>query len=1405
MPNKCQHPLSGSGTSQNGRLLQALVPANLRLDPREMEHLMVYAAKMSRYIHFWDYEEAHNRDFINGNWSDFWDNDPLFLLAGIAALDTVSLEKAHKQLETKVIALLTFVPEDDCDVDPRPIAIRNLIDFIFNLASRLNDWGDKTAGHPDLHAELAQMVRSALSKTLVQLAQYDNGTTGAVNDYSAFFADVSHTPFAKNWGLNYLDYTQLDPIATIDEDNIIDGDMVLPLRAIFKQFLKVLIRLRARARIYLDEAKNGEHQHQPHIALFLSFLHLFKHLQNQLNGLTEKHLDHYYGEILQIEKRAASPDKAHLVFQLALGLLRDRLVAGTLFRAGKDSAGNDLMYVLERDLAINQGQVAEIKTLYLNGDDDRQTEIVTAHWERVLDTDKNTEAPDKIEAIQPFHSLGKGEGNFAPIGFAIASCQFETSQANRQFDLLIECNAISPASILSETFTNFASNLWERIAGSGTDIATKWNDYKDQISAYFANFFKIEISTEKGWEEIVDIELHFNQTPSDQLTYRYYEEQLAFANGGRGNLVSPDEKKAIVSIELQTVTEGNNPATAVNPPMVVPFIAIILRIGKKHPAIAALAKPDGRLSADQPVLKIGLNEAHPFNAAEYEFLYTFVKQLEVNLIGIVVHAKNVTNFTLLDGSSRSPLPNNENLDINRLSAGGVYLYSDEIFNKQVYSGKFQEGYNRYANTKGLIVAQQNIHFNLTSKLGSPVIDAKTVYVDGNKIEVQKRQTIEFEEILAAEFDETAEDIGIVEAKRKNIFSRKADARSNDRYMWIGFESPSPGQNGAPPPTIGDLEVDYSSSQVIFQAEPFPVIYQDKIHKDLIVDYRRYDDDLDHFFYIGPDNSYWELKSLHHITAQPDWGITTFNRKQDGGVPELVPSTIKVDLKSPFPLFPTNRYYPNFRRPLPIVGTPNWANGNLFIGMKDLRPEQMLSLLFQVAEGTEEDYVSETPEVEWSYLSNNEWKRFPPGAVSFDSTRGDENSLRSLVQSGIVELQIPADASNQDSLIKPGFIWIRASAVEREGESVLALPKLEAIYAQAGRVRLFTEPVADDHFAAPLPPKTISQLQIRRAAVRKIEQRFPGFNGRAPENALAWYTRVSERLRHKQRAITLWDYERIALEKFPALRAVKCVNHSHYEGAAINDEFSNGHVTVVILPYLTNRAVQNPLQPHPRAGLLEAVRGTLRSCANHFVGVLEQTDSAYLHVVRPEFQEVVVSLSVRFKAGLTDTETWKLRLDEDISRFIAPWAFDDAPAPDFSRHIRRTDMLYFLENLDYVDIVEDLILGLLKRTRDDDNKVIRQIIEFEESSQFFKIIVPWSAKSLLTAFTRPGDNNPVPVEVEDFTSIGLRLKFDPHNQVRSLEENGLVEPFEDNRAGTPVTNYRILPKTPFRTNHLIHVL
>ena len=123
-----------------------------------------------------------------------------------------------------------------------------------------------------------------------------------------------------------------------------------------------------------------------------------------------------------------------------------------------------------------------------------------------------------------------------------------------------------------------------------------------------------------------------------------------------------------------------------------------------------------------------------------------------------------------------------------------------------------------------------------------------------------------------------------------------------------------------------------------------------------------------------------------------------------------------------------------------------------------------------------------------------------------------------------------------------------------------------------------------HLQKGLPSGSIKKLIERSSKVKKIDQPFNSYDGKPIENDENYYRRVSERLRHKNRAVTLWDYEHITLEEFNDLYKVKCLNHtndSSYTAA--------GSVTLVVIPDTVGKNVFNLYQPRVSTAQLNKIR------------------------------------------------------------------------------------------------------------------------------------------------------------------------------------------------------------------------
>lgn len=342
-------------------------------------------------------------------------------------------------------------------------------------------------------------------------------------------------------------------------------------------------------------------------------------------------------------------------------------------------------------------------------------------------------------------------------------------------------------------------------------------------------------------------------------------------------------------------------------------------------------------------------------------------------------------------------------------------------------------------------------------------------------------------------------------------------------------------------------------------------------------------------------------------------------------------------------------------------------GELFIGFENAAEKMVLNILFQVAEGSSNPQ-RDVEELHWYYLAaNNNWKLFKKENVI---DRTENFSI-----SGIVTVTLPADISNQDSLLGKGLHWIKVAAHPHTD----AVCKMILIRAQAARVQLLQDEGNQIEFRQVLPASTISKLVVSDGAVKKIEQPFDSFDGRLRETDDHFYVRVSERLRHKQRAITIWDYEHIILEKYQKIFKVKCLNHSGFYTKNATEIFCEnfpGHVSIITIPDLKHNTNINPLRPYTPVGLLKQIENYLKTITSPFVN---------LHVKNPQFEEIQLDFKVKFYENLSESFYLQL-LNTEIEQFLCPWAFDSKVEITFGGKVYKSALLNFVEERPYVDFV-----------------------------------------------------------------------------------------------------------------------
>lgn len=349
-------------------------------------------------------------------------------------------------------------------------------------------------------------------------------------------------------------------------------------------------------------------------------------------------------------------------------------------------------------------------------------------------------------------------------------------------------------------------------------------------------------------------------------------------------------------------------------------------------------------------------------------------------------------------------------------------------------------------------------------------------------------------------------------------------------------------------------------------------------------------------------------------------------------------------------------------------------GELYIGVADLEPPQRLSLLFQVADGTANPLKDKTT-LKWQYLVGNAWQNFAEQDV--------DDKTFDLTQSGLVRLNVPAEADKEHTLLPAGYHWIRVSA-EKDADAVNQLLKIAA---QASRATFVDQGNDPAFLATPLPAGTISRLKKALPQVKKVNQPYPSFGGRAVENNADFYIRASERLRHKDRAVTMWDVEHLILASFPHIYRARCLNHTQLVRDANNNiiadnEVRPGYVLVVVIPYIQPDGSTDVLRPYTDKKTLGDIHRFLQARLSPFV---------CLNVQNPKFEEVQVQFEVAFTSDIGDVEFYEDQLNTAIRQYLTPWAYDSGADISFGGKWHKSAIINFVEELPYVNYVKNFAM------------------------------------------------------------------------------------------------------------------
>ncbi|MCF2858015.1 hypothetical protein L1286_11080 [Pseudoalteromonas sp. SMS1] len=364
-------------------------------------------------------------------------------------------------------------------------------------------------------------------------------------------------------------------------------------------------------------------------------------------------------------------------------------------------------------------------------------------------------------------------------------------------------------------------------------------------------------------------------------------------------------------------------------------------------------------------------------------------------------------------------------------------------------------------------------------------------------------------------------------------------------------------------------------------------------------------------------------------------------------------------------------------------------GYLYIALGAMTTPGQCSVLFQLEAVDGYNFV-EQPDFKWEYYNQGKWHHF--SREDSQGTGGEGRILQDntydLLDSGIIIFSLPA-FDETDQFNHDGKVWIRAaidSSVLSSDYSHPIYSRLKGVFSQAVKVTLGSTGHPESHYLKPLPAESISSLVITDPSIATVEQPFDSFGARVTEDDSRLYQRVSERLRHRDRLLTGWDFEHHTLQTFPELHTARAY------------KTSDG-VNMMVIPLNHDSEL---LQPKVPRYLMRQIQDEveLRSVPNLDITVV---DPIYVEVQL----EIIIQIDPRF-----DIQTTVVELNDLIVDTLTPWNKSDE---QLSHTIYLADVAQALEMHQAVKMVQ-----VIRGKRLDDN--IRQYAQVSPKSMD-EILVP----------------------------------------------------------------------------------
>ncbi|MCP9234654.1 hypothetical protein [Lewinella sp. JB7] len=1300
-PTRNPRPLLPDGTFRGARLPAALAEAYVRVDEKADTTWVEFVRRLARQLNY-----VNALDAVEGNWAPFYDKQGA---VAAARLITWPIERLGQRLAEH----RELIEDRQGTIDVEQL-FDSLFDLLTSAAVNLDRLTDRLPSGTPLRERAEALITHQLAPALRRWFAYHRA--GAAIYFSGFGPDevpdylrdayaaggqlfatqdvIDGSPtLSARWtgGLSWTDYLAEvgtdevvygdTPSTTDAEDQILHAVGHVFFHGIYEAFVSAALHLRSAAQSEWQRLQTDPH-HAPHLALLLAFLRVREAQRDMLNGLTDRHLSFYYQRVLRTLPAAARPPRALLYLEARKNLPSTYLPVGTAFRGGKDPvAGGERIFLSEEAVTVSEAVIKEKRAVLRVADDptvydfpgENRKVFSSAEGSRyyaatVVDSADGlgeTDLPEDQEGFYPFGHRSVTDGHLvagapaARLGIAIASPYLLLREGERIITFRFRNMAGLPAPGVTLRVYLTTAEGWHETTTllSGTEATVTLSFDAPAVVPYTEEIHQQGLSTR---QPVVRLELA-QESHTPQVNRQLFGRN--FSGIGIGLVIT-----GIRQLALSGSAGGIDPAKPFHPFGPLPRKGDILTIGNaeafQKPLTAATfhwswADPagSGNVTADaallthgsfQPVgggavslnggslsLTIGADHAtaptnrddRPYRAGDARG-YARLKLLsdwghadyptELAEWAAGKAAGETANLGIVQSIAQEAATFYQATNQAQLAFSASAAQAIENFSGTVYTALSQTITNSSQAFSDAVAGSLQPLITFVAGLPGSAMSATDI---DNLVSSLPASV----ELLKQKLGELVEDLNAGAPGALETLAEAIPAAIDDYRSTV---------DNTLAPLLGNVST-ASSAVLVANSSGAPAVPFNPLFAELTLDYTV---DLAAASVLAAQEGMHELFHLTPFGSDP------------------------LAAAGSHPVLPT---------PLPQSGTAVGADaGALYLGIEQWTPGSQLSLLLQIVEGTA-DPLLEKPEdhLRWHYLSNNQWVIFPTDKVA-DGTEG-------LLRSGLVRLDLPAGIRPQNTRFGDALQWVRISVEEK----IDAVNLLRGVHAHGVEVvQSFSG--AQTATDIPLPAGTIAKLVHPLPGIKTVAQPYPTFHGAAPESRDAYFTRLSERLRHKDRAITEWDVEHLVLGAFPEVERVICLQHVEFEPGAVAGtytyhELRAGHFTVLPMGTTASSGLRPYVSLSTREGITDFLRARI-SC------------HATLHVRNPLFEEVRVRADINYHEG-TDISWAETQIQSDLIDYISPWHDGGLQGIDFAAEVHQSGVVNFLEELPYVNFVKNLVL------------------------------------------------------------------------------------------------------------------